>query len=210
MLKNLFTNNKFFLAMTIAAVIGPVYEALKYICPLYQNYQNCLIYIGLALCQIVLYNSYKKHEKNVMKGIMGSLLMALFVWSSSFLSSDNLDNRIIGLFLVICILGIAVNHFIINSEHHSKPVVVNSNQIFSWLFLIGIAFFNIRGIVNNPSVINIFESALNILSMFGSISTIISVESRLDLYRKDREDKGWTEEKGYPENYVHQYMKEEE
>jgi len=42
---------------------------------------------------------------------------------------------------------------------------------------------------------------------FGVTAAIVCVESRLDAYRLDREEAGWTEEKGYPEGYVHEHQK---
>jgi len=57
--------------------------------------------------------------------------------------------------------------------------------------------------------LTITASIFDIIGFIGTALVVVCVESRLDAYRLDREAAGWTEEKGYPEGYVHEYEKKD-
>lgn len=100
-----------------------------------------------------------------------------------------------------------INHFIINSVHHSKPVNIRINQIAALLYFVDCLAWDITWALSFPLGIETVGACIECISCTGLIATIVSVESRLDAYRIDREKAGWTEEKGYPEGYVHEYEK---
>jgi len=59
----------------------------------------------------------------------------------------------------------------------------------------------------DETVLCYIADVIGMLSYSCMVAAIVCVESRLDAYRLDREAAGWTEEKGYPEGYVHEYEK---
>jgi len=203
MLKKLFTNDKFFLAMALFAVVSEVYLILM---GFIMDYSIELLPVLLRVaCIIVLYVSYIKHSKNVMKGMIGALLLSIVNTAISLLSYNEivLDKVCSVIFLVVSLL-LFINHFIINSNRHSSPKAVLLNQ----LVLIIMAVNNFVWTLGRTSVyvtgLGIATMIIDSLCLIAILSVIVCVESRLDAYRLDREAAGWTEEAGYPEGYVHQ------
>ncbi len=212
-MKKIFTNDKFFLAMVLCAVIGNaafiVLSKVLYNASIISKLQ-LILYV---LCAIGLYISYTRHSKNVMKGMMGALLMAQLSTATGLLSkiSFPIEKITISLCAVfsyaVFSLILLVNHYIINSDHHSNSAMVRVNQIILILLVINQVIWSAYFVISEFSVLVLINGLCNVLGYVGLSSIVVCVESRLDAYRLDREAAGWTEEKGYPENYVHQYEK---
>ncbi len=188
-MKKIFTNDKFFLAMVLCAVLGElIFLGFQvFVHPEYViSYLSLLIRIG---CVAVLYSSYRKHSKNVMKGMMGALLMAQLLTSLSYLSSGDAVGR--ALVYVVLNAALFVVHFIINSDHHSSPALIRVNQV---LFLL-MAILNTVTEVVDISRIGSFTAAIpliaDIFGFIGMMAAVVCVESRLDAYRIEREAKGY-------------------
>ncbi len=203
-MKKLFTNDKFFLAMTLCAVVASALNVLLGLFVWGLGLADCCSVLICFGCVVVLYSSYKKHSKNVMKGMMGALLMNLLLGSITNFSIFGQEETAFLVSSLILNVVLFVNHFIINSDHHSSPCMVKMNQIIAGLNVLFYIIWNAFSICFEPSALNVIASVLNALGMCGLVISIVCVESRLDAYRLDREAAGWTEEKGYPENYVHQ------
>lgn len=162
----------------------------------------------ITIIAIVLYRSYKTHNKNVMKGLMGSVLMWLVVQDTSFMVEvfkngqaafvSSVDN-LYGLFVVIrvvCVLvtlGIFALHFVINSDHKSNPLFIELNQTLQ-LFLICLYMADIIVSAMALGYISIELVAFFIFKA-GLMNMVICIESKLDAYRIIREAKGWKEKK---------------
>ena len=204
-MKKLFTNDKFFLAMTLCAVIGELFIACYDIFALHHAIQSELVLILRVACVVVLYISYKKHMKNVMKGMMGALLMAQVITAVLYLSDMQpaMDRICVPIFVVLSVL-LFINHFIINADRSASPAMITISQIILVLLTINNTVWDIAWFMFDDFFIVYF---LDFIGFAGMISAVVCVESRLDAYRLDREAAGWTEEKGYPEGYVHEYEK---
>ena len=204
-MKKLFTNDKFFEAVSIIVVLSGIFcmnECLVF----KEGYlKDCIIMLFAVFCVIALYVSYKEHSKNVMKGLMGSILAIGVTDSVSRIgtATDTLGKICCGAYVLLAFF-IFVNHFVINSEHHSSPVCVLLNQIAAILISVDIAIWRISGFKNCSGIWDTAENVFFIVLFTGIIVFLVCVESRLDSFRSNREEAGWSEEKGYPENYVHE------
>jgi len=207
-MKKLFTSDKFFLAMVLCAVIGEGVYVLISIFAWNYAIQSQIVLLLRLLCVLTLYISYKLHSKNVMKGMMGALLMAQTITAILCISESQLSVEYFcyPIFAVLSAL-LFINHFIINSDRKANPFMITLNQIILVLLFINNAIMGIAWIIIVPEPILIIASIFDKIGFLGMIAVVVCVESRLDAYRLDREAAGWTEEKGYPEGYVHEYEK---
>lgn len=208
-MKKLFTNDQFFLSAVICSVLGNL------VCMItaYLLFGGDYVFSQLpllieTLCIIFLYSSYKKHSKNVMKGLMGAVLMGQLLSAISILSVLILpvESIIVGVYLVLSVLFF-ISHFIINSDHHSKPGFITLNQILCLICAIDIIVWAVLWILEDQSLLSVICSVATMVFCIATAASIVCVESRLDAYRLDREAAGWTEEAGYPEGYIHEYEK---
>ena len=212
-MRKFFTNDTVF---KICFFLGVIFQAC------YLTFQNISAFVNSGevelrltgffclACLIVVFISYWKHAKNLMKNMLGATLAMLY--SMANFNPAGAEWKIETAFRFISMilsLALFVNHFIINSDRHSSPVHININQ---WLLFfltlntvawsVYMAFFNTAlGVTGS-----VFE-IVNMIGYVGFYGTIVCVESRLDAYRIDREKAGWTEEAGYPKDYVHAYQK---
>jgi len=163
-----------------------------------------------GVCLFFIYTSYKKHQKNMTKGLLGFLLainLLNTIEFSQLLDGTVLDYFMEGITLIVTVI-LTVNHFVINRTHKSSPMNVYINQISAGvLILISGIVWSVLGLLQNPNGVVAFTNIMSLFGYSGKIAAIVCVESRLDAYRLDREAAGWTEEKGYPEGYVHEYEK---
>jgi len=206
-MKKLFTNDKFFLAMTVIAALS---QFIVVIClwPQYKLGLMTMIPISQIACEIVLYVSFKKHSKNVMKGMMGAMLMLIMLDASRYIQGNELIiDKVCGIVYFVLLVFLFINHFIINSTHLSSKVNILANQITVVLIAITDIVWNVAFFQEYSLMYEYLISILDIISFAGFAALVVCVESRLDAYRLDREAAGWTEEKGYPEGYVHEYEK---
>jgi len=209
-MKKLFTNDKFFLAMVIIAVIGRLLYCIDNLLYWPEYITSALICFLSVLCVVGLYVSYQKHAKNVMKGLAGALFMSVltnYIVVFLPLSEEITLDDILGLICMFLAFVLFLNHFVINSDHKARPGNIKLSQ---WCTLL-IAVLTVADTVFWLQYVSIgLDAILNIASFIGVIcefATLVCVESRLDAYRLDREKAGWTEEKGYPEGYIHESQK---
>ncbi len=205
-MKKLFTNDKFFLAMVLCAVIG---EGLYSVLSLVNSFSLISSVVPMmirVLCVVFLYSSYRKHSKNVMKGLMGALLMAQVLNAITLFGFGNSSVFLTATRIAFLVLNLAlfINHFIINSDHHSSSKNVTLNQVIVILLAVLNTVRVIYLMTFLPGTLSVIRFACDIIGYIGMTAIVVCVESRLDAYRLDREAAGWTEEKGYPENYIHQ------
>jgi len=208
-MKKLFTSDKFFLAMTLCGSVGPVAYLVVAGCLLGFGYVMTRLPLFIeALCVVFLYSSYKKHSKNVMKGLMGALLMTMLLAAINCFSALYSPAEYVFASIYLGVTAILfVSHYIINSDHHSKPGYIKLNQALCIVYALNILAWDSVGLFTSGNLLMIIGCLINIVSCVGVMASVVCVESRLDAYRLEREAAGWTEEKGYPENYVHEYKK---
>jgi len=194
--------------MVLCAMVGEAAFALINIFVWNVAVQSKIVLLLRLVCVVALYCSYKKHSKNVMKGMYGALLMAQLITAILCISDAQLPvERICFPIFAILSAVLFLNHFIINSDRKASPAVITLNQIVLVLLVINNAVMGIAWIMYAPNAIHIISTILDIIGFAGMAAVVVCVESRLDAYRLDREAAGWTEEAGYPEGYVHEYEK---
>jgi len=210
-MKKLFVNDKVFKVVAILGFVCSVLYAIGCFAfwrdILATSYATAAILMALnGVAVLALYISYEKHSKNVMKGLIGALLYGGFatVCSITFPYVNTFTVDIVCTFTFLTLnLAILINHFIINSDHKSRKINILVNQWLCVLLVVVALIWSISWIpyLDGFSIVFQFITSLGITCI---VATIVSVESRLDAYRLDREVAGWTEEAGYPEGYVHQ------
>lgn len=199
--------DKFFLSTVVISLIGTAIYVGDGLLMWEAYLISAIISILNTICVLVLFTSYKKHQKNVMKGMMGSLLMGLITHGVAILIPFDPETpayNILAIINLFILVGLALNHYIINTEHYSNPAGVYLNQI---LVVAEVLTFICAGIACLPGydVYSIVHLIGMIMLVVGNMSVIVCIETRLDAYRIDREKAGWTEEKGYPKGYVHMF-----
>jgi len=207
MLKKLFTSDAFFLfsvALTVISVV-PFTICALIVWPQY-SYMPAILVVD-AVSVVALYVSYKRYNKNVMKGLIGFLLMgvlAITITATFPIESEDTLYTILSIINLIVVVVLCVNHFVINSDHHSKSsnILLNQVLLFGQFVLYLIMAYRWIGEING--IILILYMFGIPFAIFGVTASIVCVESRLDAYKLDREAAGWSEEKGYPKGYVHQ------
>jgi len=143
-MKKLFTSDKFFLATVWMAVLGAIAFSICCLMIWRQYSYMAAIVIVNAVSTIAFYVSYRKHSKNVMKGLAGFLLMGLLALTiSATFPLDPTDLLYIALSLLnlLVVLVLCINHFVINSDHHSKRANIRLNQVL--LFVQFMEFYSV-------------------------------------------------------------------
>lgn len=194
-LKKFFTNDTVFaLAMFFSVMFSLASALLK------ESTSDGLMFLLTAACCYFLYFSYKKHDKNLMKGLLGAELTILCMTAIRYMDVvEGIADTVFTFVIIGLYLALTFNHFVLNSSRFSNPTSVLLNQILSVAVLLVSIVWNllqVRGDVEN--VIYFLMGALN---SFCQIYLIVYVESKLDAFREKREAGGWTEENGYPADY---------
>ncbi len=172
----------------------------KIMCGFYAMFVIDVVFI---LCVIFLYIAYQKHNKNVQKGLLGAVLMwnlydeFNFVVGNMVFTSDlfaQYNKSCEPEYIILCTINVILfgflfaNHFIINSDHHSRPVNIFINQ----LLVIAIAVITIVSLSFPVVWDNEFSVILEAVSwhigQVASIMMIASYESVFDAYRINREN----------------------
>jgi len=203
-MKKIFTNDKFFGTVTVIAVLS---QLIYFVFYLLLSQFRFIPFVQIA-CEIVLFVSFKKHSKNVMKGMMGAMLMLIMVNASKIIQGNELMiDKVCSIVYFGLTIILFINHFIINSTHLSSKGNILANQITVALVAVTVIVWNVAFFPSYSIFSDYLIGILEIISFIGFAAVVVCVESRLDAYRLDREAAGWTEEKGYPEGYVHEYEK---
>ena len=197
MLKKLFTNDRFFAAAAGISVIASIAALVLFL--LAGDFASepgglyLVGYVLLAVCVSGLYFSYQKHDKNVMKGLMGVLLATLLLtdcYSLEAVTYHGYAAPYLELFLIALDLVLMINHFILNSDHGSRPGNILINQVAaSILALTNLAELGIM-VGLSADIIGDLRLALGsgaaMLAYLFAFVSIVCVESRLDLYKSMR------------------------
>jgi len=199
-MKKLFTCDKFFLITVLLSVFGAIGLILMQFTGNREFLAYNLTLLVFPICTMILYLSYRHHDKNVMKAVMGALLMALIMSDFAYLS---LGDKVTPFFLFFdCLLFFS--HLLINSDRHASPGRIRFNQIVVLGYLAIELGWTVIGFSGSETAFDVLFTVFSVLTYLATAFVIVCVESRLDAYRLDREAAGWTEETGYPEGYVRQ------
>ena len=206
-IKNNRKDKQLLLTTIIFIILRVVLLILDYIC-----YGLDFTWTGEAVIYIIIgffvYYSYHTHNKNVMKPLLGAMLIMLL-----YISTDNglyylqyiKDNSeyygttfmimsIIWVLIFVVLLLINIMHYVINSSHSSSPQKVLFNKI---LFFIFAALTIAQGVTDvicyielntdTYSTLNCVLDILTSLCMIIFIYIVIIIEGSLDEFRIKRE-----------------------
>ena len=200
----IFENEEFMKACAIIAFFGGFLVASLTFSAFGRPDAQVPFYIVQGLLAIFLYRSYREHEKNVMKGLLGALLCELLLSEFCYIFgafSERLASMFSAgfgegfMFIIIesIIIGMQIlmfiNHFAINSDHHSSPGKIKLNQylllgVMLVLLLQKIVFALVIGISDTARVI--WQASWFVFEIC-TYALIICIESRLDFFRIIRE-----------------------
>ncbi len=201
-MSKLMTSDKFFVATIIVAVAAEILYAIFVSLPSFGicYMPTAITLLSIVCLQLALFISYREHSKNAMKGLMGALLMAFFVMSHSYLAMTGYT-LVFGCLYALALCLLLINHFVLNSDRRANPKYIKLNQTILAIIPIIVLVWGLFDIFFNFSGNTILVVLVRLISICAALSMIVCVESRLDAYRLRREDGGWTEEEGYPEEY---------
>ena len=162
------------------------------------------IYIIQGVLVLFIYRAYASHDKNVMKGLMGSLLMELILnelcYVFGFQRVRIAEEFSLGILpgvvfilveLVFFTLQIVlfINHFIINSDHHSSPerIQINRRVLFSLMAtVVAQEAFSIATL-SSYTAATVIQQLLWFILEISTYGFIVCVESKIDEYKAIRE-----------------------
>jgi len=196
LLEKIFKNDKlfyaapyFYLVMSIINNVSYAIQAENKSDALYAFVMNLAMFISILAITI----SYKKHEKNVMKGLLGGVL---FIFGSRAVSNvayyTIIDRSDIAYTICHCvwallIIGIMISHFKLAADHRSNPNLVKNNQYLVLASLIFDAlWYAFDIIVYDYTVLDAISGCLVAVTV---LFVIVTVEYRVDLFKQNREQK---------------------
>ena len=191
-----------FLTITVFATLAlyAVNLIAKLLCGLYSLF---IIDFVFFLCVEFLFIAYRRHNKNVQKGLLGAILMwylydevnyvvgNIIFDSEVFTVYNNFWGRgyiFMSIVTMVLFAALFVNHFIINGDHHSRSVNVFINQ----LLVIATAVISIVSMVFQCFVLSgNFAAVLEALSWHVGLAAFVfmiaAYESRFNAYKLKRE-----------------------
>lgn len=201
---NFFKSDSMMLTSYIIIIAGCIYNfsrnliIRKEVLPL-----NTALIVAALLYSTVLFITYKKHDKNIMKPAIGMLMGAVVIYSLnvffenicyeeirvtyfttgfSGFASLVLDFLQCALFFVFSIL-----HLAMNKTHESSPKIVKANQIIVILLFVDYIMQVIMTISIFPGEKILYYAMFYL--MLGNITLlIVNVESKIDYFRAEREE----------------------
>lgn len=200
-LSTVFANERF-LAVSVAAtlLLYAVNLVAKLMCGLYSLFIVDFIFF---LCIAALFIAYRRHNKNVQKGLLGAILMwylydetnyivaNIIFDSTAFIQYNNFWGRgyiYLSVVTMVLFAMLFVNHFIINGDHHSRSVNVFVNQ----LLVIVIAAISIISMCCQCFLFSgDFAGILEAISWHTGLAALVlmiaAYESRFNAYKLHRE-----------------------
>jgi len=190
-LRKFFTSNLVFTIATVLAVLfGTVgcYFAHKL-------WNEPLVNAFIFILLIFLYTSGMNRNKNVMKGLMGALLMACVINAFSYMSTCEIPaDYICSVVYMDGALILFINHFLINSKKTSSPSNIRFNQIVVAILAVNVLVWNLSWLSEAESPLEKIALISLTISMPCTYYTVVCVESRLDAYKIEQEQAGCNQE----------------
>lgn len=199
-----FTNDLTLHFATVISIVFVIIQALVYSVAFGFTPSTLFIYLGIGFVVFFLDWSYNRHEKNVMKGLIGALLAIVIISQFTFAFDYNLVENLkvlsqttigyieLALSIVNLILFVMlfINHFVINSEHHSNPRKIKFNQVVIYLIAaVSLAEIVLSIFVYPNDAVIVVEYICRALLAISLLVMIVCIESKLDAYRIIKEEK---------------------
>lgn len=191
-----------FLVAAVAATLAfyAVNLVAKLLCTLYSLFIIDFIFF---LCVAALFAAYRRHNKNVQKGLLGAILMwylydevnyvvaNILFDSEVFERYDNFWGRgyiYMSIATMVLFAALFVNHFIINGDHHSRSVNVFLNQLLVIVTaVISIISMCFQCFVFSGDAAGILEAISWHIGLSALVLMIAAYESRFNAYKLKRE-----------------------
>jgi len=137
--------------------------------------------------------AYQRHEKNIMKGLLGAVLMdcllnALYGAMHYIDIAGSAGNVVCSLLYLAGYLLLFTNHFVLAAGHQAKPATVKTNQIATIAIVAVVIVWKACGFDFNGSV---FYSVFSVVFDAAILGMVISIESKIDAYKTAREANGY-------------------
>jgi len=199
------------IVLFVLAALYTVLQAVSLVFfAIYEEYYgfDLVLTVQSALCAAVcflLYFSYRSHNKNVMKPLIGAMLMLMllndmdagltYIEYFNELSDIYPDTKA---YMVYCICAIDIfvasvliniMHYVINLTHHSSPIKITVNKIFYALYIILVLGMTVSCFFFMESGNELLCYAFNPIPRLFRICMVIFIESKLDDFRILREAK---------------------
>lgn len=164
-----------------------------------------VFYVGLGAAALFLFFSYRRHDKNVMKGLLGVLLTIAVCNELCFLYGYyqvmlaqfyelqytlGVAFAAIEVIFVLMQALIFLGHFFINADHHSNPALVSLNQTCLLMMLAVILIQKVFTVAMiGTTALSLVDQVFWCVQELGVFTTVICIESKLDAFRVAREAK---------------------
>ena len=196
-----FANESFLTAsVAVTLILYAVNLVAKLLCGLYSLF---IIDVVFFLCVAALFLAYRRHNKNVQKGLLGAVLMwylydevnyvvANIIFDSEvFTRYDNFWGRgyiYMSIATMVLFAALFVNHFIINGDHHSRSGNVFLNQLLVIVIaVISIVSMIFQCFVFTGDLAGILEALSWHTGLAALVLMIAAYESRFNAYKLKRE-----------------------
>lgn len=157
----------------------------------------------LMILSILLVASYKSHQKNVMKPLIGGTLLIFMFYEATqaaefiqyFDSYVGLmvESGFFGVYVLIQVLQaivliiLNINHYLINTTHAGSPQVVAANKFFYILFVIFAIAQAVVYALCGSSTFDTLSQVFGCISDIFMLAIIIIIEGLVDEFRIKRE-----------------------
>lgn len=204
MLKRFFQNTKNMRNFAIAALIAGFVCGIGFFLINKSPDVQQPIYIIQGILALCIYRAYAAHDKNVMKGLMGALLIELILNElcyifgflrvkivEEFTASTALGVIFVAIEVVFFTLQVTlfINHFVINSDHHSSPARIRLNQriLFGLMATIVVQEAFSIATLSSYTVFTVLQQIMWFVLETTTYGFIICVESKIDEFKAIRE-----------------------
>lgn len=163
-----------------------------------------LISAVMAVLCFMMYITYRSHDKNVMKPLLGAALMLMLCyellnWGGMYLQhfgevleyfgKDNVFavyaiTKIVTFFVLA---AINVIHYLINYTHHSSPGKVTANRVLCTVFVVLVVIQAVCLSLAEDGIAMIIADCLCAVSDVFMLAIVVNIESKLDAFRIARE-----------------------
>jgi len=167
-----------------------------------QDMKGAIVYFGghlfIATLVLIVCLSYKKHNKNVMKAVLGAML--------AFLCSNSINNAlqyivyfqptvkmivslVLSLLIALSAIVFFVNHLLLASDHKSNPKLLNFNMINCICCVVLTIAWGLFAFALGTRIYDYLYAIFWIFFGIGSIILAINIETKIDYFKKAREEK---------------------
>jgi len=194
--EKLIKNDKLFYALPwIFLLLCIVFDSLYGV--YYTDINEC---VGSIVCDLLIFAaiegiviSYKKHEKNIMKALLGGILFlyasGAVTYASYFLTVDlsDIPYSIFSLVWGILAVSLLVTHFVLAQDHDPQPWIVKCNIYL--VFIIFIFDLLWEAYMYATMEYSIICGVCYSVCTLTKLMSVVCVEYRVDLFKQIRKEK---------------------